>query len=240
MTGVAPARPVAAQSVLVLVLILTAFTRNAVWNSSATLWEDAVAKAPNKGRVNYELGRAYGRSGRQDEAFRAMARAKDLDPALFDRSIFRAESLRRQGLFAEAERDYRTRIEGGQDHPVLRNDLGCVLHEARKLGEAHLEFTEAIRQDPNYANAYANRGVVSVEMNDPDAAAGDFRRAVELEPRNSGFRAKLGLALLMLGRYGDAVAAYDEALRLEPGNRKAKEERDEALKRAHAAGEDLR
>jgi tetratricopeptide (TPR) repeat protein len=64
------------------------------------------------------------------------------------------------------------------------------------LDRAIVDFTEAIRLDPKYAEAYYNRGTAYATKGDRESAVGDF------------FESN--------GDYPHAVADYDEAIRLKP------------------------
>jgi tetratricopeptide (TPR) repeat protein len=65
-----------------LVAVLGGFTvsRNAVYRSEVSLWEDTVRKSPGKARVHNNLGYAYERAGRLREAREAYLRALAIDP----------------------------------------------------------------------------------------------------------------------------------------------------------------
>jgi tetratricopeptide (TPR) repeat protein len=54
--------------------------RNAVYQSEIAFWEDAAMRSPHKPRVANNLGYAYQRAGRLDEARQAYRRAIALDP----------------------------------------------------------------------------------------------------------------------------------------------------------------
>ena len=220
----------AALAALVLLFALLSFLRNALWRDSAALWQDAADKAPEKARVNYHLGYAYARQGAEVPAFHYLKKAKALDPSLFESRMLAAENYRRTGRLREAETEYRRRIEGDPAAAVLRNNLGIVLLEERKIAEAHDAFSEALRIDQGYAMAYSNRGAAAIELGNPLSAVADYRSAVTLDPMDPVYRVRLGYALLLSGAYADAVAAYDEALRLDPGNERARSERAEALR----------
>ena len=72
--------------------------------------------------------------------------------------------------------------------------------------EAMLDFDRAIELKPNLADAYTNRALTRVALDDPDGAARDARRAIELKEDSVG-------AQLVLGRIysqkGDAVTALE-------------------------------
>ena len=61
--------------------------RNGVYGSEVTFWQDTAAKSPRKPRVANNLGYAYQRAGRLDEARMAYLRAIELDPAYWKARI---------------------------------------------------------------------------------------------------------------------------------------------------------
>ncbi len=60
---------------------------------------------------------------------------------------------------------------------------GIELQIKGSLDEAVVEFTEAIRQDPDNPKAYVRRGFVYLEQGDFDRALQDAMRAEEAERR---------------------------------------------------------
>ena len=61
-------------------------------------------------------------------------------------------------------------------------------------------------------------------------------RAVDLSPKDTGYRANLGSACYHLKRYDDAIREFREALRLDPNNAGARDGLGEALKAKATAG----
>jgi len=53
-----------------------------------------------------------------------------------------------------------------------------------------------------------------------------YDRMLELEPDSEVGWYNRGIALALLERYHDAIASFDQALRLNPNNTEAKEHRD--------------
>ncbi|MEM7233022.1 MAG: tetratricopeptide repeat protein [Planctomycetota bacterium] len=62
-------------------LVVLTSSRNEVWASQVSLWEDVVEKSPRKSRAWDNLGVAYLREGRPEDARRAYERAIALDPS---------------------------------------------------------------------------------------------------------------------------------------------------------------
>jgi hypothetical protein len=73
-----PTRAVGAVAVALLVALT--LLRNEVWRSQVSLWEDALAKSPQKPRVYANLGTALQLAGRGDEALTYYCKAIALDP----------------------------------------------------------------------------------------------------------------------------------------------------------------
>jgi tetratricopeptide (TPR) repeat protein len=72
------------------------------------------------------------------------------------------------------------------------------------------------------------RGVAARNAKDWPAAAGAFRKAVDLRPAYPEAWNELGYALRNQGKYPDSLKAYDEALRLRPNYPEALEYLGEA------------
>jgi tetratricopeptide (TPR) repeat protein len=73
-------------SVVVMIVMGLGFAtikRNHVWGNAVRLWQDVVAKSPNKGRSHNNLGVALENAGRRAEAIKTLSRAIDLDPGYF-------------------------------------------------------------------------------------------------------------------------------------------------------------
>ena len=58
--------------------------------------------------------------------------------------------------------------------------IGCLLWEGGKAEKALSAYDTAIRLQPDFTNAYANRGQAKVESGRMDKARSDFQKALEL------------------------------------------------------------
>ncbi|OIR07709.1 tetratricopeptide repeat protein [mine drainage metagenome] len=72
-----------AAAALLLGLVSLTILRNQVYANEISLWEDTVAKSPDKARVHNNLGHAYRLSNRNDDARREFTTALELDPRLY-------------------------------------------------------------------------------------------------------------------------------------------------------------
>ncbi|KAL4991797.1 hypothetical protein BDW68DRAFT_151331 [Aspergillus falconensis] len=115
-----------------------------------------------------------------------------------------ADALKAEGNKAFAAKDYPTAIE---------------------------KFTQAIELDSNNHVLYSNRSAVYAAQQEYEKALTDAEKAVEIKPDWSKGHQRKGAAYRGIGDLLAAHDAYEEALKLEPGNTQAQSGLD-AVKRA--------
>jgi len=120
-----------------------------------------------------------------------------------------------------------------------RGMMNLRLASRDSIERAISAFEEAVRQDQEYAMAWAALGG-AYSLKGSFLSIQDLvrkgvemeRRAVEIDPELADAHMWLGTALLGLGQVDDAIVSIDEAIRLEPENGQAYQ----ALGRAYWAG----
>ena len=96
--------------------------------------------------------------------------------------------------------------------------LAGQLLAARRYREALTELQVAERLDPRDLVTARMQIHAHERLGEYEEEAAACRRAIGLESPDGWDRARLGWARVLQGRFLEAVAALDEALRLEPGN----------------------
>ena len=84
------------------------------------------------------------------------------------------------------------------------------------LAEAEARFREAVRLQPNYADAEFNLGNALARQGRASEAIPYLREAVRDDPRSPEAHAGLGTALLNMGSFQEAALQLSEAVRLKP------------------------
>jgi Flp pilus assembly protein TadD len=80
------------------------------------------------------------------------------------------------------------------------------------------EFTQAIRINPNYIDAYNGRGLAYAMKNDLDTATADFTQAIRINPKDAGAYYLRGLTYKNKKDYNKAIADFTQAIRLNPND----------------------
>jgi tetratricopeptide (TPR) repeat protein len=95
-------------------------------------------------------------------------------------------------------------------------EWGSALLRQGKLDEAIGEYQEAIRLNPDYANAHNNLGIALARKGQTDEAIGQYREALRLNPDHADAHNGLGIALDKRGQIDEAIRQLQQAIRLNP------------------------
>ncbi|HVP68912.1 MAG TPA: tetratricopeptide repeat protein [Anaeromyxobacteraceae bacterium] len=96
---------------------------------------------------------------------------------------------------------------------VIHHDLAAEALRAGRMQEALREYDEALKLDPDLAEAHLGRGVVlEFGFDKLDEAEVEYRRAIELKPGLADAHNDLGQLLARTGRLEQALAEFDAAL----------------------------
>jgi tetratricopeptide (TPR) repeat protein len=91
---------------------------------------------------------------------------------------------------------------------------GYKRHWGDDFQPAIINYTQAIRLNPNFAAAYNNRGLCHFELNDFQGAIADYTQAIRLTPNFAYAYADRGAARFELKDFQGAIADYTQAIRL--------------------------
>jgi tetratricopeptide (TPR) repeat protein len=103
-------------------------------------------------------------------------------------------------------------VETTPDNYVAQSNLGNALAGHGKYSAAKSHYLEALRLQPQYANAMRNLGVLLTQQGQTDEALEYLRQATRLAPDTSAIYARLALALSASGNTESAILYYHESL----------------------------
>ncbi len=127
------------------------------------------------------------------------------------------------GAYRTAEEQYRRALALDATDGDAHNNLGTVLIQLGRPGEAEAAFLQAARYQPSNPVPLLNLGLL-LGGQDRDAEAERYlRRAVTLDPTNASLFLNLGTALARQTKLAEAIACYEEAVRLDPDDAQARD-----------------
>ena len=83
-------------------------------------------------------------------------------------------------------------------------------------------WDDVILKSPNKARPYLNRGVAYWDLNYPEKAIADYKKAVNLNPKYFSFAyLNLGIALASIGQWSSAIDNYNKTIEIDTNNSEA-------------------
>ncbi len=187
-----PAMAGALAAVLAVLSIIT-YQRNEVWADAISLWKDTVEKSPNKSRPHFQLAFAYYSEGRCLDAVKEYQRTSELDSKddrLYIDWALAYDCAKQPDAALEKLRQATSISKTGLAYSLI----GMVYAKQNRRAEALEALDQAEKLDPNLEATYVNRGNVYLLAQEFDKAAGQFRRALELNPADAIARNGLDMA----------------------------------------------
>ena len=94
--------------------------------------------------------------------------------------------------------------------------IGIDLYRKEEYNQSIYYMEEAIKLNPNFANAWSNKGAALNGQSKYDEAIRALDEAIRLNPNLSVAWSNKGYALYSQGKFDEAIKALDEAIRLNP------------------------
>jgi tetratricopeptide (TPR) repeat protein len=221
---------------------------------------------PKDAKLRLEVGDAHRRWGQVDEAVETYQRVAEqymvegfdaravavfkqilnLVPDRFDAYAPLAELYERMGLTAEALVALQTAADGYYRQGRKAEALDLL----RKMANAdpsntrsRIKVADLLRQEGKQEDAVAEYLLAAEELEgqgDAEAAAGVYRRILELDERNVRALSTLGQSLAARGKTPEAIALAERALQLDDGNTERYEQLAALFERAQKLPEQER
>ncbi|MHC4066068.1 MAG: tetratricopeptide repeat protein, partial [Planctomycetota bacterium] len=163
-------------------------------------FDQALALGPGNADLHYALAMALRDSGQAERAAEHLRHYQD---------------GRRTPLYADPYLDKLRRLRTGADYEF---QLALKLAEEGHFEESLQHYRQALRIDPNLAEAHQNLGVALLRLGLVDEAVEHLRQAVEISPNIPQAHTNLGNALARMGRKEEAHDSYTQAIGLDPEN----------------------
>ncbi len=177
------------------------------------------------GFCQYELGE-------YENAITAYKEAIRLNPGEQSHYHYLGNVYRKQAILAQKSKNekpyyhkaitqYEIAIEKNNKKPWSHHYLGECYRKLEQYENAEVAYTQAIEVDSNEWQHYRYRGDTYRLMKDHEKAIKDYQTAIDSKPEKNLQKAwnchYIGFCQYELGEYENAITAYKEAIRLNPG-----------------------
>lgn len=96
-----------------------------------------------------------------------------------------------------------------------------ALHQSGRLKEAEIEYLSLARIIAPHPRLYSALGSIACQLGNPERGVQLLEKSLEMWPEQRGVLADQALGLLLLGRFDEALARYDQLLVLQPSYARA-------------------
>jgi tetratricopeptide (TPR) repeat protein len=168
--------------ILACLLFIVTYQRNKVWADELTLWQDCVAKSPDKPRANYNLATVLYERKDYSEAIKFYNKTLRLDPNRFD-------ALEGLGLAYLSEEKSKEALDYA-DKAIAMNPKsahayyvrGLALYRQNDLEQAIINFQKALAINPTLRKIHNDLAFVYYRQGKIEAAIAGWEKALQIEP----------------------------------------------------------
>ena len=125
------------------------------------------------------------------------------------------DALSERGRIPEAETAYRNALSV-RESALTYNNLGNLYAATGRFRHATAAYQKAVEIEPDYVQAYMNKGLAAMQSEQITDAHSAFERASILNPTNAEIFYNLGVVREKLGHPARATTAYARAIALRP------------------------
>ena len=182
---------------------------------AAAAAQHAVELNPDLSAAHLAVAVVRSAEGRQDEAQRALEKARELDPRNAHVRMWMGELLRLQRRIDDADAQFREAVTLAADDWVVHQYRGRLLYGASRFQEAVDEWERARELTPDNVLVLRNLSAAYHMIDRVDDAAAALQRALEIRPAATIYT-NLGTLRFFQGQYQQAVTSFERAVEMNP------------------------
>ena len=179
-------------------------------------FRNALRRDPGNVPVRTNFGGLLYLMERYDEARQELERATTLDPSYASAWNNLGAALGRLGRVDEEIAAYRKAADLDPGYADVHHNLGLALLKSGSAEAGETEIRRALALDPTYVPAYLNLARRLVDLSRESEALDLLVQGSKKAPSSPDLRVLMGEVYLRIGRTSEAIASFEEALRLKP------------------------
>ncbi len=168
----------------------------------------------------FHMGVSLAARERFDRAIYCWQRVLELSPEYIGVNRLIAQAYRAQGRLDLAKEYYLREVRDDPGNTDLMYELAELTVEAGELAMAAAKFAQIVELDPEHVESHFALGKIWLLRDQPGKALACFEAIQSITPGEGDlpqFEAKLGEALVQLGRFAEARKQLDIAVEKDPG-----------------------
>jgi len=197
------------------------YLRNFDWRSEQALWADASMKAPEQFRPHHNLGVAYQKQGRLQEAI------AEFEKALNSKGVNRTtekvvtyyqlgRAYDQLGDLQKSKKFYEKALHMDPNLPQALADLAALYGSEGNAGTALVYLERALKVDPENPSVNFNMGLHYMKMGEFARAESHFRGAAAAEGKKGSALLYLGMICKQKGELGRAAMYLNASVAANP------------------------
>jgi tetratricopeptide (TPR) repeat protein len=189
-------------------------TKDAQWvNDSREACEKAVSLDGKLAAARVCLGTLDAGTGSYEQAAEELQQAVQAEPTNDDAYRGLGQAYERLGKTAEAEKTYQRAIQLRPDYWAGYSWLGTFYFDQARYTEAERMFEKVVTLAPDSFQGYYNLGAIELSEGRYAEAVQELKRSITIRSSSPAY-SNLGTSYFYLKQYGNAAAAYAEAVKL--------------------------
>jgi tetratricopeptide (TPR) repeat protein len=187
-----------------------------VWKDSVSLWEHVISKKPGVTLAHNNLGAAYDKLGRTEDAIREYEKAAQIAPNYASPYNNLGTIYERQGRTEDALEAYRAAIRVDPEYAEAHYNMGKLYDKYGRFDDSIKEYLRAIQADPDYAEAHNNLAIAYAALGRIEDAVREFQTAIRISPGSVRVHNNLGIMYARQGRTEDAIKEFLWEIKINP------------------------
>jgi len=213
--SLSPVRRISAGVVLTIFIIASVFQLRH-WKNSLALFEHALEVDADNYPSHNNLGEAYLRQGKFDQARAHFIRALQINPDYALAHCNLGYALVQKNRIHEAIGHFHRALKIDPHLSAAHCNLGVALVQQGKMGEAIRHYLESLKINPDDPEAHNNLGNALLRLERTRESIRCYARALRIKPDYAEAHYNLGNALVLEDRMKEAIEHYLQAIRIKP------------------------
>jgi tetratricopeptide (TPR) repeat protein len=203
---------------LTVIYTIATISRNEVWQTTKSLWQDSVEKAPGKERNWYWLAAANLLDQNREEAMEAYNMALKNNPQFVMAWNARANLKKEINDFEGALKDYNQALELNPQYAKAYYNRGVLNAAMKEYDKAIEDYEKSIKFGYGQSAVYYNRANSKMKSGKLEEAIKDYNIAINKNPKYALAHYNRGLTKAKMGDHDAALKDIDLAIRFDPNN----------------------